>query len=258
MAALLHDVIEDSDTSKPRCERFSKPVAEIVDGLSKLKKIFDSDEAQAENFQKMAMAMAKDIRVIMVKMADRLHNMRTIGVMSAEQRRRIARETLEFYAPIANRLGVNAIKTEFEELGFKALYPLRADRIERAVSTARKNRNELMEEISDTMTAALNRDGINAQVQGREKHPYSIYRKMKAQRKPFQDIMDVFGFRIVVERVDDCYRTLGVVHNLFKPVAGRSEGLHRRYPKRTAISRCTRHCSVRTGCPSKCRFEPNK
>lgn len=223
MAALLHDVIEDSDTSKTALgERFSKPVAEIVDGLSKLKKIFDSrDEAQAENFQKMAMAMAKDIRVIMVKMADRLHNMRTIGVMSAPQRRRTARETLEFYAPIANRLGVNAIKTEFEELGFKALYPLRADRIERAVSTARKNRTELMEEISDTMTAALNRDGINAQVQGREKHPYSIYRKMKAQRKSFHDIMDVFGFRIIVERVDDCYRALGVVHNLYKPVAGR-------------------------------------
>ena len=146
MAALLHDVIEDSDTSKATLgEQFGQPVAEIVDGVSKLSKLFSSRaEAQAENFQKMAMAMAKDIRVIMVKMADRLHNMRTIGVMSPEQRKRIARETLDFYAPIANRLGIHTMKTELEELGFKALYPLRADRIERAVKSARGNRQELM------------------------------------------------------------------------------------------------------------------
>ena len=223
MAALLHDVIEDSPTSKTALgKRFGKQVAEIVDGVSKLTKIFNSRaEAQAENFQKMALAMAKDIRVIMVKMADRLHNMRTIGVMSAAQRKRIARETLDFYAPIANRLGIHTIKTELEDLGFKALYPLRADRIERAVQSARGNRRELMEEIRNTITAALNRDSINAQVLGREKHPYSIYRKMKTQHKSFNDIMDVFGFRIIVDRVEDCYRTLGVVHNLFKPVAGR-------------------------------------
>ncbi len=223
MAALLHDVIEDSDTSKTALgRRFGKAVAEIVDGLSKLTKIFDSRaEAQAENFQKMALAMAKDIRVIMVKMADRLHNMRTIGVMSDTQRKRIARETLDFYAPIANRLGIHTIKTELEELGFKALHPLRADRIERAVQNARGNRKELIKEIADTMTAALNRDGVKAHVVSREKHPYSIYRKMKEQKKTFNDIMDVFGFRIIVERVDDCYRTLGIVHNLYKPVAGR-------------------------------------
>ena len=223
MAAILHDVIEDSDTSKRALSRrFGGPVAEIVDGVSKLSKIFDSRaEAQAENFQKMALAMAKDIRVIMVKMADRLHNMRTIGVMSDAQRRRTASETLDFYAPIANRLGVHTMKTELEELGFKALYPLRADRIERAVSSARGNRKELMEEIASTLTAGLNRDGINASVISREKNPYSIYRKMKTQHKSFNEIMDVFGFRIVVERVDDCYRTLGVVHNLFKPLAGR-------------------------------------
>lgn len=223
MAALLHDVIEDSDTSKTTLGKvFGKAVAEIVDGVSKLSKIFATRaEAQAENFQKMAMAMAKDIRVIMVKMADRLHNMRTIGVMSDEQRKRIARETLDFYAPIANRLGIHTMKTELEELGFKALHPLRADRIERAVKTARGNRKELMEEIANTLTAALNRDGIEAMVIGREKHPYSIYRKMKTQHKSFTEITDVFGFRIVVEGVDTCYRTLGVVHNLFKPVAGR-------------------------------------
>ena len=223
MAALLHDVIEDSDTSKTALSRkFGKSVAEIVDGVSKLSKIFSSRaEAQAENFQKMALAMAKDIRVILVKMADRLHNMRTIGVMSDQQRRRIARETLDFYAPIANRLGVHTMKTELEELGFKALYPLRAYRIEKAVETARGNRKAAMDEIKDTITAALNRDGIAAQVVSREKHPYSIYRKMKAQQKPFHEIMDVFGFRIVVDRVDDCYRALGVIHNLYKPVAGR-------------------------------------
>ena len=223
MAALLHDVIEDSAANKSTLrDEFGSAVAEIVDGVSKLTKIFSSRaEAQAENFQKMALAMAKDIRVIMVKMADRLHNMRTIGVMSAQQRKRIARETLEFYAPIANRLGINTIKMELEELGFKALYPLRADRIERAVTRARGNRKELMEEIASTMTAALNRDGIDAKVISREKHAYSIYRKMKTQHKSFTEIMDVFGFRIVVDRVDACYRTLGVVHNLFSPVAGR-------------------------------------
>ncbi len=223
MAALLHDVIEDSDTSKATLgEQFGEPVAEIVDGVSKLSNIFSSRaEAQAENFQKMALAMAKDIRVIMVKMADRLHNMRTIGVMSPEQRKRIARETLDFYAPIANRLGIHTMKTELEELGFKALYPLRADRIDRAVKSARGHRVELMEEIASTMTAALNRDGISAKVYSREKHLYSIYRKMKTQHKSFNEIMDVFGFRIVVDQVDACYRTLGVVHTLFKPVAGR-------------------------------------
>lgn len=223
MAAILHDVIEDSDTSKAALrERFGASVADIVDGVSKLSKIFSSRaEAQAENFQKMALAMAKDIRVILVKLADRLHNMRTIGVMSSEQRRRIARETLDFYAPIANRLGVHSVKTELEELGFKALYPLRADRIERAVAAAKGNRDELMEEIRGSLRAALNRDSINAEVYAREKHPYSIYRKMKSQHKPFNEIMDVFGFRIVVDRVDDCYRALGVTHNLFKPVAGR-------------------------------------
>ncbi|NOX49403.1 MAG: RelA/SpoT family protein, partial [Gammaproteobacteria bacterium] len=223
MAALLHDVIEDSDVNKTTLgERFGKPVAEIVDGVSKLGNIFASRaEAQAENFQKMALAMAKDIRVIMVKMADRLHNMRTIGVMSDQQRKRTARETLDFYAPIANRLGIHTMKIELEELGFKALYPLRADRIARAVKSARGNRKELMEEISATITAALNREGISASVLRREKNPFSIYRKMKAQQKSFAEIMDVFGFRIVVDQADACYRTLGVVHNLFKPVAGR-------------------------------------
>lgn len=223
MAALLHDVIEDSAANKKTLgKQFGESVAEIVDGVSKLSKIFSSrDEAQAENFQKMAMAMAKDIRVIMVKLADRLHNMRTIGVMSAAQRRRIARETLDFYAPIANRLGIHSLKTELEDLGFKALHPLRSDRIHRAVMSARGNRKALMEEIRDTITAAMNRASINADVRAREKNSYSIYRKMRSQQKSFAEIMDVFGFRIVVDQPDACYRALGVVHNLYKPVVSR-------------------------------------
>ena len=223
MAALLHDVIEDSAANKKTLgKQFGESVAEIVDRVSKLSKIFSSrDEAQAENFQKMAMAMAKDIRVIMVKLADRLHNMRTIGVMSAAQRRRIARETLDFYAPIANRLGIHSLKTELEDLGFKALHPLRSDRIHRAVMSARGNRKALMEEIRDTITAAMNRASINADVRAREKNSYSIYRKMRSQQKSFAEIMDVFGFRIVVDQPDACYRALGVVHNLYKPVVSR-------------------------------------
>ena len=222
MAALLHDVIEDSEINKSSlAERFGRPVSEIVDGVSKLSKIFDSQaQAQAENFQKMALAMAKDIRVILVKIADRLHNMRTIGVMSDEQRRRIARETLDFYAPIANRLGMNNLKNELEELAFQALYPLRAEAITSAVDS-RSNKKELMDEVTGSILAALNREGINAEVISRKKNAYSIYKKMKAQRKSFSEIMDVFGIRIIVDQVDSCYRALGVVHNLYKPVPAR-------------------------------------
>ncbi len=223
MAALLHDVIEDSETSRATLgELFGTSVAEIVDGVSKLSKIFASrDEAQAENFQKMAMAMAKDIRVIMVKMADRLHNMRTIGVMSDSQRKRIARETLEFYAPIANRLGVQTIKSELEELAFRALYPLRSERIARAVTAARGNRKAMVDEIQTAVAASLTREGIVAQVIGRQKNIFSIYRKMKTQHKSFAEIMDVFGFRIIVDQPDACYRALGVVHSLYSPLTAR-------------------------------------
>ncbi len=223
MAALLHDVIEDTGVGKTALgDLFGADVAEIVDGVSKLATMFNSRaEAQAENFQKMALAMARDIRVIMVKLADRLHNMRTIGVMPPEKRRRIARETLDYYAPIANRLGIHTMKTEFEDLGFHALYPLRADRISRAVKSAHGNRRALMKNITKAIDAALEQDGLEAQLFSREKHLYSIYRKMKTKRKAFSEIMDVFGLRIVVADVDTCYRVLGCVHNLFKPVAGR-------------------------------------
>ncbi len=222
-AALLHDVLEDTGATKPKLESvFGKEVAQIVDGVSKLATIFKTNEqAQAENFQKMAMATANDLRVILVKLADRLHNMRTLGVMPLEKRRRIARETLDLYAPIANRLGMHNLRVELEELGFESLYPLRADRLRRAVSSARGHRKALMDELARSIEGALRREGINATVLSREKHLYSIYLKMKTQRKSFAEIMDVFGVRIIVDQVDTCYRALGVVHNLYKPVLGR-------------------------------------
>ena len=223
MAALLHDVIEDTAVAKSTLgNRFGKQVAELVDGVSKLAIMFESRaEAQAENFQKMALAMAKDIRVIMVKIADRLHNMRTIGVMSREQRQRTARETLDYYAPIANRLGMHNIMVEFEDLGFAALHPLRAESIRRRVEKARGHRKALLSKLHQSIQASLEAEGIEATVTSREKHIYSIYSKMKTQQKSFEDIMDVFGFRIVVNDEDACYRALGIVHNLYKPVVGR-------------------------------------
>ena len=222
-AAVMHDVLEDTGISKSALAAdFGAEVAEIVDGVSKLSTIFESRaEAQAENFQKMAMAMARDLRVILVKLADRLHNMRTIGVMPPDKRKRIARETLDLYAPIANRLGMNAVFVEFEELAFQALYPLRADRMRRAAHSARGNREALMEELRLSIETALRRDGIDAKVIGHHKHLYAVYRRMKTQRKSFKDIMDVCAFHVVVDRVDTCYRALGVVHNVYKPVAGR-------------------------------------
>ena len=222
-AAVMHDVLEDTGvTRETLAADFGVEIAEIVDGVSKLTTIFKSRaEAQAHNFQKMAMATARDLRVILVKLADRLHNMRTIGVMLAEKRQRIARETLDFYAPIANRLGMNAVRVEFEELAFQALYPLRADRMRRAVEGSRSGRKAMMTQLRQTIEASLRREGIDGAVFGHHKHLYSIYRQMKTQRKSFQEITASFGFRIVVDRADTCYRALGVVHNLYKPVASR-------------------------------------
>ncbi len=221
MAALLHDVIEDTGIPKAAlAQQFGDTVAELVDGVSKLTQIeFNSKaEAQAENFQKMTMAMAKDIRVILVKLADRLHNMRTLGVLKPDKRRRIARETLEIYAPIANRLGMNSLRVEFQDLGFQAMYPMRARRIAAAVRNARGHRKEIVSKIEDSIRRCLEREGHIAEVTGREKHLYSIYLKMKAKKKSFSDIMDVYAFRIVVDNVDSCYRVLGAVHSLYKPV----------------------------------------
>ncbi|WP_422910909.1 bifunctional GTP diphosphokinase/guanosine-3',5'-bis pyrophosphate 3'-pyrophosphohydrolase [Pseudomonas sp. MAC6] len=224
MAAMLHDVIEDTGIAKEALDaQFGESVAELVDGVSKLTQMnFETKaEAQAENFQKMAMAMARDIRVILVKLADRLHNMRTLEVLSGEKRRRIAKETLEIYAPIANRLGMHSMRIEFEDLGFKAMHPMRSERIRTAVKRARGNRKEIVNKIEESIIHCLAREGMEGEVMGREKHLYGIYQKMRGKRRAFNEIMDVYAFRIVVDKVDTCYRVLGAVHNLYKPLPGR-------------------------------------
>ncbi|MBB3141694.1 RelA/SpoT family protein [Halomonas organivorans] len=224
MAAMLHDVIEDTGVSKTALgEQFGEPVAELVDGVSKLTQITFEDKAvaQAENFQKMVLAMSRDIRVIIVKLADRLHNMRTLGALRPEKKRRIARETLEIYSRIANRLGINTIRVELEDLSFQALHPMRAERIKRAVASARGHRRSAIRQVQNSLQNSLDDEGLTGSVVGRQKHLLSIYRKMRDQRKSFAEIMDVFGFRIITDDVDSCYRILGVVHNLYKPVPGR-------------------------------------
>jgi RelA/SpoT family (p)ppGpp synthetase len=223
MAAMLHDVIEDTAVTKAALdEQFGTTVADLVDGVSKLTRMEDQTraEAQAENFQKMALAMAKDIRVILVKLADRLHNMRTLGVLLPDKRHRIARETLDMYAPIAQRLGMHNIRIEFEDLGFATLYPMRSERIKAAVKAARGNRTEIVEKIKESIDLCLEEEGHEATVHGREKHLYSIYQKMRSKRKSFSEIMDIYAFRIVVDNVDTCYRVLGCIHSLYKPVPG--------------------------------------
>ena len=225
MGAMLHDVIEDTPaTKKVLKKKFGETVAEIVDGVSKLNKMETRDlsreQKQAEDFVKMTLAMSKDIRVILVKLADRLHNMRTLDALPPEKRRRIARETLDIFAPIAQRLGINDMRVEFEDRGFEMLYPMRARRLEAALEIARKRRKDLVTEIHQAIEARLEIEGFEARVQGREKHLYSIYKKMRKKRSAFKDVMDVFAFRITVSTVDQCYRALGIVHNLFKPMAG--------------------------------------
>ena len=224
IAALLHDVIEDTPTAKEQINKlFGEEIAELVDGVSKLTHIeFESHiEAQAENFRKMIMAMTRDIRVIMIKLADRLHNMRTLGVMRADKRRRIARETLEIYAPIANRLGMNKVRLELEELGFAAMYPLRQRVLDDRIKKVRGNRKEIVSKIESSIKERLKQEGLTSQVQGREKHLYGIYKKMRNKHLPFTEVMDVYAFRIIVDSVDMCYRVLGAIHNLYKPVPGK-------------------------------------
>jgi RelA/SpoT family (p)ppGpp synthetase len=224
VAAILHDVIEDTPTPKDQlASRFGADVAEIVDGVTKLDQIkFKSrEEAQAESFRKMLLAMVRDLRVILVKLADRTHNMRTIEAMAPARRRSIARETLDIYAPIAERLGLYALKLELEDLGFKALYPRRYLVLERALRRARGNQKEFMKKIEHQLNAGLLKSGIPAQVITREKHLYSIYRKMRRKRAPLNEIVDVYGIRVVVDTPDTCYRALGAVHSVFKPMPGR-------------------------------------
>ena len=224
IAALLHDVIEDTPVTKAAIEaQFGQEVAGLVDGVTKLTHLeFETKkEEQAENFQKMALAMADDIRVILVKLADRLHNMRTLGAMPPVKKRRIARETLHIYAPIALRLGLNETRIELEDLCFKAIFPMRSRFIEAAVKKSRGNRKELIEQVKLALEKRLQADGLSGRIIGREKHLYSIYQKMRTKEVSFQEIMDVYGFRIMTDSVDSCYRILGSVHNLYKPIPGR-------------------------------------
>ncbi|MFQ3191963.1 MAG: guanosine-3',5'-bis(diphosphate) 3'-pyrophosphohydrolase [Paraglaciecola sp.] len=224
MAALLHDVIEDTHHNREGLsEQFGETVGELVEGVSKLEKIHfrSTQEAQAENFRKMMMAMVQDIRVILIKLADRTHNMRTLGSLRPDKRRRIARETLEIYAPIAHRLGIHQIKNELEELGFQAMYPMRYRALGNAVKQARGNRKEVIENIRKEVETRLAAVGINATVTGREKHLYSIYRKMKNKELMFNEVMDIYAFRVIVDSVDHCYRALGAMHGLYKPIESR-------------------------------------
>ncbi|MDZ7787755.1 MAG: bifunctional (p)ppGpp synthetase/guanosine-3',5'-bis(diphosphate) 3'-pyrophosphohydrolase [Halofilum sp. (in: g-proteobacteria)] len=224
VAALLHDVLEDTSVPRERIEAdFGETVARLVDGLSKLTHLsFNSRaEQQAANFQKMMLAMVDDIRVVLIKLADRLHNMRTLDVMPVHKRHRIARETLDIYAPIANRLGINTLKHELEDLAFAALYPMRYRILAEAVRRARGNRKELMQKIEIVMVERLHQEGLDARVIGREKPLYSMYRKMREKHLSFHEVFDKFAIRVIVDSVDTCYRTLGLLHNLYKPVPGR-------------------------------------
>ena len=224
IAAILHDVIEDTPVPKEQVEAaFDTEVADLVDGVSKLSQIdFESRaEAQAASLQKMLLAMTRDIRVILIKLADRLHNMRTLGAMRPESRRRIAGETLDIFAPIAYRLGIDRVRLELEELGFRHRWPWRHRTLERAVQRASAGHREPLQTVETALKRRLHQEDIPGRVEGRRKNLYSVYRKMRDKRRAFRDLVDVFGFRVTVDRVDTCYRVLGQVHNLYKPVPGR-------------------------------------
>jgi GTP diphosphokinase / guanosine-3',5'-bis(diphosphate) 3'-diphosphatase len=223
-AALLHDVMEDSGITKTEIETsFGKPVAEMVDGVSKLDQIeFQSrEDAQAENFRKMLLAMAQDVRVILIKLADRLHNMRTLDAMAPAHRERIARETLDIYAPIANRLGLNALYLELQELSFKHLHPTRYRILARAIKAARGNRREVMNRILQSIRDGLKKAEIAATVTGREKTVYSVYKKMREKRYTFAQVFDIYGIRVLVKDMTACYAALGVMHGWYKPIPGK-------------------------------------
>lgn len=223
-AALLHDVVEDTGIPKEEIsERFGSSAAELVDGVSKLARIKFQTQAdmQAENFRKMLLAMAQDIRVILIKLADRLHNMRTLEVMSQEKRHRIAQETLEIYAPIAHRLGLENIYQELQELGFRFSYPLRYKVLLKAIKAARGNRREIVGKILEATKQRLQEAQLNATVSGREKHVYSIYKKMVEKHLRFSDVLDIYGFRVIVKDISSCYVALGTLHGLYKPIPGK-------------------------------------
>ncbi|XZG70152.1 RelA/SpoT family protein [Chitinibacteraceae bacterium HSL-7] len=223
-AALLHDVMEDTDVSKLELtERFGKTVAELVDGMSKIDKLeFQSkEEAQAENFRKMLLAMARDLRVMLIKLADRLHNMRTMDAMREDKQKRIARETMEIYAPIANRIGLNSVYQELDDLSFKYLHPRRHHVLSKALKAARGNRREVVGKILDAIRLKMADATLDVTVSGREKNLHSIYRKMQEKHLSFSEVFDIYGFRVIVKDVPTCYLALGVLHGLFKPIAGK-------------------------------------
>ena len=224
MAALLHDVVEDQGvTLDELIERFGAPVAAMVDGLSKLEKLqFKTHvDAQGENFRKMLLAMARDVRVILIKLADRLHNMRTLDVMNRSKQFRIASETMEVYVPIAHRLGINNLYREMQDLAFHRLYPYRYEVLSKAIQASRGNRRVLLGKVHDSVSTALEKNGIHAEIYGREKTLYGIYRKMRSQNLSFSQVLDIYGFRIVVETLPQCYMALGVLHALYKPIPGK-------------------------------------
>ena len=224
MAALMHDAMEDCGITKSELiERFGAPTADLVDGLTKLDKLQFStrEEGQAESFRKMLLAMARDVRVILIKLADRLHNMRTVQAIAEDRRQRMARETLEIYAPIAHRLGLNQTFRELQELSFKCLNPWRHTALEKALQRARGHRRDIVERVEQDVVRAFAAAKIKVQVGGREKTGYSIYRKMREKHTSFAQVSDIFGFRIVVGTLNECYLALGVLHQLYKPVPGR-------------------------------------
>ncbi|MDP4836267.1 MAG: bifunctional (p)ppGpp synthetase/guanosine-3',5'-bis(diphosphate) 3'-pyrophosphohydrolase [Burkholderiales bacterium] len=223
-AALLHDVMEDQDIDKQELiEKFGSEVAELVDGLSKLDRLEFASKAhqQAESFRKMLLAMARDIRVILIKLADRLHNMRTLDAVNPEKRRRVASETLDIYAPIAHRLGLNALYRELQDLCFAAIFPNRYLVLEKAVMAARGNRREVLTRIDDQVRQALPAAGIESDVRGREKTLYAIYNKMVQQKKSLSNVLDIYGFRVIVRTLPECYMAMGIVHQLYRPVPGK-------------------------------------
>ncbi len=224
IAAILHDTIEDTAITRADIQaEFGSEVADLVDGVTKLDKVQFQDraEATAESFRKMVMAMARDLRVILIKLADRLHNMRTLGSMATEARRRIARETLDIYAPIAQRLGMNAVKGELQDLAFRALYPTRYRVIAKHIQRMQGDRQEAITQIENDLARCLKQEGIRHRLASRIKSPYSIYSKMLRDSRPLDQVMDVYGFRIVVESTMQCYHVLGAVHSLYKPVEAR-------------------------------------
>ena len=224
MAALLHDTIEDCGVTKAELvERFGAPVADMVDGLTKLDKLhFNTrEEKQAESFRKMLLAMARDVRVILIKLADRLHNMRTLGDMSRSSQARISTETLDIYVPIAHRLGLNATYRELQDLSFRHLEPWRYETLRKALQHARHRRRDLLAKVRSQVEAAFAKAGLTVRLLGREKQLYSIYRKMRSKHLSFAQVSDIYGFRVIVDRVTDCYTGLGVLHQLYKPMPGK-------------------------------------